>query len=304
MRLKRLWAENGWRDFAGEDAARHIAVLPVAAVEQHGPHLPLGTDAMIMEGYLARVMARLPDDLPAVFLPVQTIGQSREHLAFPGTLTLSTETTLAAWMEIAESVLRAGIRKLVIINSHGGNSSVIDLLSREIRVRHGALAVIASWSRFGYPAGLFSEAEIAHGIHGGDIETSLMLAFRPDLVQREAMGDFPSATIAMEREFSQLSATRPAGFGWMSQDLNASGAIGNAGLATREKGEAAAEHGAAAFVELLRDVERFGLERLVDGPEGDETRHLLSTTANAEHLLRSIAELDAGKGIERTLIEP
>ena len=266
MPLKRQWAENSWQDFADCDANRMIVVLPVAAIEQHGPHLPLGTDAMIMEGYLARVMARLPDDLPVVFLPLQSIGQSREHLAFPGTLTLSTETALAAWTEIADSVARAGIRKLVIVNSHGGNSSVIDLLTRELRIKHRMLAVIASWSRFGYPAGLFSDEEITHGIHGGAIETSLMLAFRPDLVRPEAMEDFPSATIAMAQEFKQLSATRPAGFGWMSQDLNASGAMGDASSASAEKGEAAAEHGARAFLELLRDVERFGLERLSAGP--------------------------------------
>ena len=264
--LKRNWSENSWQDFGSADMARVIAVLPVAAIEQHGPHLPLGADAMIMEGYLKRVMGLLPDNLPAVFLPVQRIGQSREHIAFPGTLTLTTETALAAWMEIADSVVRAGIRKLVIINAHGGNSSVIDLLSRELRIRHGILAVVSSWSRFGYPEGLFSEAEIAHGIHGGEIETSLMLAFRPDLVAMDKAGDFPSATLDMASEFRQLSATRPAGFGWMSQDLNASGAIGNAGLATREKGDAAATHGAAAFIDLLRDVERFGLERLVERP--------------------------------------
>ena len=265
--LKRDWEENSWQDFAAADAASVIAVLPVAAIEQHGPHLPLGTDTMIMEGYLARVMPLLPSDLPVVFLPIQTIGQSREHLAFPGTVTLSSETVHAAWMEIGESVARAGIRKLVIINAHGGNSSAIDLVSRELRIRHRMLAVTASWSRFGYPDGLFRAEEIVHGIHGGDIETSLMLAFRPDLVRKGAVADFPSATLGMAKEFKQLSATRPAGFGWMSQDLNETGAIGNAGLATAEKGEAAADHGAKAFVELLHDVARFELDRLGGGPQ-------------------------------------
>lgn len=269
MSPKRDWAENAWRNFSGEAMGRTIAVLPVAAIEQHGPHLPLGTDTFIMEGHLARVRALLPADMPAVFLPVQTIGQSREHLAFPGTLTLSTETALASWLEIGASVARAGIRKLVIVNSHGGNSSIVDLVTRELRIRHGMLAVMTSWSRLGYPAELFPAEEIEHGIHGGEIETSLMLAFRPDLVRMDEAGDFPSATLGMAREFRQLSAARPAGFGWMSQDLNASGAIGDASRATREKGEAAADFGAAAFIELLRDVERFGLERLENGPEGD-----------------------------------
>jgi len=267
MPLKRDWAENGWQDFAGLDPERAIAVLPVAAIEQHGPHLPLGTDAFIMEGYLARVRQSLPDESDTVFLPIQTIGQSREHLAFAGTLTLSPEPTLAAWLEISESVARAGFRKLVIVNSHGGNSAIVDLVARELRIKHSMLAVLSSWSRLGYPAGLFSAAEIEHGIHGGEIETALMLAFRPDLVCMDKAADFTPASVAMERDFAQLRAARPAGFGWMSQDLNASGAIGNASLATGQKGEAAADFGAAAFIELLRDVERFGLERLREGPD-------------------------------------
>ncbi len=154
-----------WLSLTTEEfAADRIAVLPVAAVEQHGPHLPVGVDTYIAEAYLARVRALLPADFPAVFLPVQAIGASDEHRAFRGTLTLSPQTALAAFIEIGESVHRAGIRKLVIINSHGGNIALIDLAARQLRVRHSMLAVHASWGRFGYPEGLFTRGR-THARH-------------------------------------------------------------------------------------------------------------------------------------------
>ena len=125
-----------------------------------------------------------------------------------------------------------------------------------------------AWGRFGYPDGLFSDAEHTHGIHGGAIETSIMLAAYPQLVRGERIANFIPATYAMEREYKVLRADFPAGFGWMTQDLNASGAVGDASLATAEKGEAALDHGARAFVALLRDVDKFDLARLAPGPLG------------------------------------
>ncbi|MFC7398648.1 creatininase family protein [Chelatococcus sp. GCM10030263] len=253
-----------WSDLTTADMSRLpmqdvIAVLPVAAVEQHGPHLPLGTDAMIMEGYLARVVARLPADMPVSFLPVQTIGLSEEHRAFPGTLTLSPEAAIAAWTRIGESVQRAGCRKLVILSSHGGNSAVVDLVAQALRVTLGLVVVTVSWQRFGYPIGLFGEAEQRLGIHGGDIETSLMLAFAPDKVRMGEAAAFASRGEAMEKDFTWLRLARPAGFAWMAQDLNPAGVVGDASAATAAKGEAAAEHGANAFITLLREVQRFSL---------------------------------------------
>jgi creatinine amidohydrolase len=266
MLPKRLWTEMTWEDFRAGDPARWIAVLPVAAVEQHGPHLPVGVDGFIAEGYLARVLKLLPASLPVSFLPLQWIGKSDEHLAFPGTLTLSAETAVRAWTEIGDSVHRAGVRKLIMVNSHGGNSPILDLVARNLRVRHGMLAVSAAWSRFGYPDGLFTDIERAHGIHGGEIETSLMLAGREELVRKDKIESFTSASIAMEKEFAQLRADRPAGFGWMAQDLHPAGALGDAKAAAKKKGEQAIEHGARAFVQLLEDVQRFDLKRLRQGP--------------------------------------
>ena len=255
----RSWLDLSTEDLRTRDMSRTIAVLPVAAIEQHGPHLPVGVDTLINEGYLARTRALVPEDLDVLFLPVQAVGKSNEHLAFPGTITLTAETVIRAWTEIGESVHRAGCRKLVFVNSHGGNIAVIDIVTRELRVRFGMLAVNAAWHRLGYPDGMFSAHEMRHGIHGGDAETSLMLAFRPDTVQMDRAQDFEPRTVEMARDFKYLNAVQPIGLGWMSQDLNPAGAMGNAANATRDKGEATADYGAQAFIDLLREVDAFQL---------------------------------------------
>jgi creatinine amidohydrolase len=265
---QRAWTDMTWEEIAGagEAARRWIAVLPLAAVEQHGPHLPLGVDGFIAEAYLSRVFEVLPGDLPVTFLPLQRIGVSVEHVDYAGTLSLSAATAVAAWTEIGESLARAGLRKLVLVTSHGGNVAAMELVARDLRARFGMLAVTVGWHRFGYPPGTFSSEETRHGIHGGDIETSLMLAARPDTVRTNKAARAAPASLDMAHEFKWLSASRPAGFAWMTQDLHASGALGDATLATTAKGEAALAHGARAFVELLQEIDRFDLSRLKEGP--------------------------------------
>jgi len=157
----RDWTEIRWPEIPPAEAARWIAVLPLAATEQHGPHLPLLTDVMIGEAYLARVRELLPAKIPATFLPLQPVGISTEHIDFPGTRTLSTEAALKAWMALGEGVARAGVKKLVMVTSHGGNSAAMMLVAQDLRAYHGMLAVTTSWSRFGAPDGLFSEEELA-----------------------------------------------------------------------------------------------------------------------------------------------
>ena len=265
---QRAWTDMTWEEIAGagEAALRWIAVLPLAAVEQHGPHLPLGVDSFIAEAYLSRVFEMLPADLPATFLPLQRIGVSIEHGDYAGTLSLSAATAVAAWTEIGESLARAGVRKLVLVTSHGGNVAAMELVARDLRARFGMLAVTVGWHRFGYPPETFSSEETRHGIHGGDIETSLMLAARPDTVRVNKAARAVPASLDMAQEFKWLSASRPAGFAWMTQDLHPSGALGDATPATAAKGEAAVAHGARAFVELLQEIDRFDLARLKEGP--------------------------------------
>jgi creatinine amidohydrolase len=254
MARKLDWADYRAPDLA-VDPARTIAILPTAAIEQHGPHLPVGVDTMIMEGMLARLRATCPEDLDLRILPVQAVGKSNEHIHAPGTLTLDAPTALAAWQQIGLSVARAGVRKIVIVNSHGGNLDLISILARELRVRAGMLAVKCQWGNFGKPEGMYSAQEATYGIHGGDLETSLMLHFRPELVDMAAARDFRSTA-----ETAPIPPTGPISLGWVSSDLNPAGVVGEAHLATAAKGAATCAHQVAGFLAMLRQLEALPLD--------------------------------------------
>lgn len=265
--LPGYWQDLATTDFAALPAERAVAVLPVAAIEQHGPHLPLATDALINEGIVRRVLELLPPGSPVLVLPLQAVGKSDEHIDYPGTLTLSAATLIAAWGEIGASVRRAGLRKLVLLNSHGGQVAPMQIVARELRIRHAMLAVAASWFAFGTPEGLVDARELRHGIHGGTVETSMMLALRPDLVRLERARDFRPTSLALERDCPRLMALGAAGRGWQAQDLHPAGTCGDATRATAEIGRACLEHAARALVELLGEVERLPLAALEARPE-------------------------------------
>ncbi len=268
---KRRWQDMTTRDFAAAPGHNWVAILPVAAIEQHGPHLPLSTDTTIGEAYMARVLELLPDDLPATFLPIQAIGKSNEHIASPGTLTLSWDTLTRVLVETGESVARAGVKKLILANSHGGNISVLDIVARELRVDHGMLAVATHWSRLaGLPAGLYSDWENRYGIHGGDMETSVMLAARPDLVHMDKAERFASAQERFAQRFTHLRAHGTAAFGWQAQDLSDAGTVGDASLASADKGRATIDHIARAFVDLIADVAAFDMNDLFEPNPGPQ----------------------------------
>lgn len=265
MKLKsKWWWDLTARDFSEIDMSQVVAVLPIAAVEQHGPHLPVRVDSAINAGIMERVAQKMPDDLPALILPMQPVGKSVEHTKYPGTLTLSYETLARVWYEIGESVYRAGCRKIVFANSHGGQPQVMEIVCRELRINLGMFAV-SSWATAGADmSDLFDAHEQKHGIHGGEYETSALLALHPELVDMQYAEDFVSASVEMERNNQILTPEGGIGFGWQTQDLHPSGACGNAAAADAERGEIALDRAAERFVALLREVADFPLDRITD----------------------------------------
>jgi creatinine amidohydrolase len=259
IRFPAQWADLTTVDFAGGALDDALAILPVAAVEQHGPHLPLSTDAIINQGVIDAACALLPADLPVVVLPMQAIGTSHEHMAFPGTLTFQARTLIGLWTEIGESVARAGLRKLLIFNSHGGQTGVPELVGTDLRARLGMIVSWATPSAFGTPDGAVDRVEAVHGLHGGTKETAMMLHLRPELVRLDAVAKFSSAGEAMERDFARLRATGRSGFAWQTQDLNSEGVVGDAAAATANLGEQLVDYAARGLVELIKDLIRFEL---------------------------------------------
>lgn len=255
----RFWQDLPWPAFAGLPKDT-VAVLPVAAIEQHGPHLPVSVDRTINEGILAHALSLLPDTLPVLVLPTQAVGLSVEHIRFPGTLTSTAETLVALWTEIGQSVARAGVRKLVLLNSHGGQPQVVDIVCRRLRISHAMFAVACMWSRLGKPEGLVDPVEARHGIHGGFVETSVMLHLAPDRVDMAKAQDFRSRWLARENSNSVLVPEGAVGFGWETQDLHPAGALGNASIATAEAGQAFVTHAAGRLATLLQEVHDLDLD--------------------------------------------
>lgn len=248
------WGEFPASGFADFDRKATIALLPIAAIEQHGPHLPVCTDEAIMQGMLAAVARLLPDMIDLRILPIQSVGKSDEHLFAPGTLSLPATALIENWTALGALVAGTGLRKLVIVNAHGGNDEVMGIVARNLRVRHGMLVAKTSWLSFGQPAGTYSEMELRDGIHGGDIETSLMLHFRPDLVDMSRAGNFESSNAKAARDYRHLRAVGRNAFAWAANDLNPSGSVGNASAATAGKGAATADWQARGLIELLIDM--------------------------------------------------
>jgi creatinine amidohydrolase len=269
----RYWAELSARDFsqmqASGQAEQIVAVMPVAAVEQHGPHLPLSVDATLLRGVVEAALPLLPAEVPALFLPPQNIGLSTEHLSYPGTLTLSPATLLALWCELGACVARAGVKKLLLLNGHGGNVSSMDIVARELRQRHGLLVYSASWFSLPLPESVsaqFSAEEHRFGIHGGEIETSMMLHLAPETVRMEHARNWRSSSQDRSERYAILGNGKSAKMGWAIEDYHPAGAVGQAADAVAEKGRAVVDAAASALVQLLQELHKLPLSTVQRPP--------------------------------------
>ncbi len=269
-----FWSDLTTRHFAqlaaSQDIAQVVAVLPVAATEQHGPHLPVSVDATLVDGVVNASLPHLPADLPILFLPTQHIGKSNEHIRFPGTLTLSAQTIISLWMDIGRSVARSGIKKLVLLNSHGGQASIMDIVARDLRTEHDLIVYSANW--YNLPLGdavmgLFPAHEHRFGIHAGDIETSMMLALREKYVDMAQAKNFHSTSQDRAAKYPVLGNGSSAKLGWQMQDYNAMGAAGNAAAATAAKGQALIHAAGLQLANLLKEVSELPLSTLTSNPE-------------------------------------
>ncbi|WP_193182512.1 creatininase family protein [Nisaea sediminum] len=249
-----IWGHLTTEEFAALDPSRTLALLPVGATEQHGPHLPLATDILITEAVLAAASERVPDNLMLLILPSQAIGLSPEHMSFVGTLTQAAETLIASWTEIGRSVAAAGVRKLILLNSHGGQPQIVDIVAQRLRSEAGMLAVRANTFRFDIPDGMIDPDEMKHGLHGGQIETALMLAIAPELVRTAKIADFPNSAEARTARSKRLGLSGAGGFAWNAEDLNPSGATGAASRATADQGAALLAAYGQQLADLIADV--------------------------------------------------
>ena len=265
------WAHLCTTDVAALDPARTVAVLPVAATEQHGPHLPLSVDSDLLEGILART--RLPAEAPIYRLPSLPVGLSPEHAAFEGTLNLQASTALALWGDVAASVARSGVRKLVIFNTHGGHTGLMDVAAREWRLRHGLLVYSISW--FNLPLrDLYGEDVMAtvspheqrFGVHAGQVETAMMLALHPERVRMDRAATFESSSERRAQACPILGNGRSAKMAWAIQDYHPSGAVGDAAAATADLGHALLDAAAQALGQALLEVSSLPLGTVQSGP--------------------------------------
>lgn len=250
----RNFAYLNWKQVDALPRASTLLVLPTAAIEQHGHHLPLATDTLINNLLLGRALGKLPDSLPIYALPPVHYGKSNEHIGFPGTLSVSSTTFMAVLRDLGSSLSKAGFRKLVLYNTHGGNTSLIDVMARDLRAEFG-LRTFALHGSGGISFEGLNPQERAYGFHAGEVETSFLLASVPELVDRSAYTVNYIADVA--KPAMLLPENAPATFAWLTRDIASSGVMGDPRPATAEKGERWIEQAATRLAAALQEMANF-----------------------------------------------
>jgi len=244
----RNFAYLTWKQVDALPRESTLLVLPTAAIEQHGLHLPLATDTLINNLLLGKALAQLPAELPIYALPPVCYGKSNEHVGFPGTLSVSAQTFLAVVHDLGASIAASGFKKVVLYNTHGGNTSLVDVLARDLRAEFG----LRTFSLFGAPGVAFegiSAQERAYGFHAGEIETAYLLHATPEFVHPE---EYTANYIARVDNPEVLKPEgSSANFAWLTRDIAPSGVLGDPSPATAENGERWSSEAAARIAEIL-----------------------------------------------------
>lgn len=224
-----------------------VAIIPLASMETHGPHLPLGTDGAIIEGILAHASPLIT--ARATFLPTQWLGASAEHADHAGTVSCEPEHMIDGILSLGEGLARTGIRRVVLFNGHGGNIALGSIAALKLRARYGMLAATTHWLDFGMPEGLTPPAPVTEDVHGGWVETSVLLHIAPGVVKQEKATPREAAPPA-----ASLFPKGPIGWGWKIGDLADGGWVGRPDLANAALGKALVDHAAAAFAKLVNEL--------------------------------------------------
>jgi creatinine amidohydrolase len=258
----RKWRELSTTDFAGLDRAKTPVVLPIGSIEQHGPHLPVGTDTLIVEAVVDGVMQQLAD-LDCLFLPTLWVSKSNEHSAFAGTVSLSREALCRIVEDIAGSVARAGFHKLVFMNGHGGNTGLLDVLGRDVRQSLGLLIFGLELPNFYSIPPTQPGAPAPFDIHAAYFETSVLLARYPGL-----MAGRQFAGLGSDRERGKVAASfrgfkyltpdgKPVNVQWLTGDLTGDGVLGDPTQASAAVGQVEFEKLVHTVCEVLREIVAF-----------------------------------------------
>jgi creatinine amidohydrolase len=251
---ERNFAYLNWKQVDALPRESTLLVLPTAAIEQHGHHLPLATDTLINNLLLGHALRKLPPGLSVYALPPVHYGKSNEHIGFAGTLSVSATTFMAVVRDVGSSLAKAGFQRLVLYNTHGGNTSLVDVMARDLRAEFG-LRTFALHGSGGICFEGLDPQEKAYGFHAGEVETSYLLASVPELVDRSAYTANYIADIA--KPATLLPENAPAVFAWLTRDIASSGVLGDPRPASAEKGARWIEEAAGRLASALEEMARY-----------------------------------------------